>query len=267
MHLTEWLKDVPLVWMGVMASLVAGLAAGVGALPVLAVRNISRKTHDVLLGFSAGVMLAASAFSLLVPALEVVAQQGQDKIAGAVLVGVGLMVGAIALSAVHQWLPHEHFIKGPEGGSAVELRRMALFILAITLHNFPEGLAVGVGFGGGDVANGLALTAGIFLQNLPEGFVVAIALAGLGYAPSQAVMAALATGVVETLGGFVGAGAVSLASAVLPWGLSSAAGAMVFVISHEVIPETHRHGHETPATFGLMVGFALMMVLDVALGG
>lgn len=233
---------------------------------MLVVRSLSRRTHDALLGFAAGVMLAASAFSLLVPALRVAGVRWSDPLLGAVAVAAGFLGGTVGLHLLHRAVPHEHFVKGRDVEVGKEVRRIFLLVLAITIHNFPEGLAVGVAFGGGEVTDGLAVTAGIFLQNLPEGLVVAVALVGLGYGRLHAILVSLGTGAVETVGGLVGAGAVALAGAILPWGLAGAAGAMVFVVAHEVIPEAHRQGNETPATFGLVLGFAVMMILDVALG-
>lgn len=155
-----------------------------------------------------------------------------------------------------------HRRQGPDPG---RLRRIWLFIIAITLHNFPEGVAVGVAFGGGDAAKGAALATGIGLQNMPEGLAVAVALLTLNYGRGEAVMVALVTGLVEPIGGLVGASAVVTGRSLLPWGLALAAGAMLFVISEEIIPETHRHGVETHATGALMAGLVLMMCLDVAL--
>ncbi len=259
----EFFGSLPLVYAGMIASLLAGLASGVGALPVLLISQASQRLLDVLLGTAAGIMLAAASYSLLLPALEAGAEQFGGLVAGGVVAAFGLMLGAGGIWYAHKNLPHEHFFQGQEGVQGRQVRRIWLFIFAITLHNIPEGLAVGVGFGGGNVANGLALTVGIFLQNLPEGFVVALALLGLNYARLTAIGVALATGAVETVGGFIGAGFVSLSQALLPLGLAGAAGAMLFVISHEIIPESHGNGHQSPATFGLVAGFALMMVLDV----
>jgi ZIP family zinc transporter len=268
--LTAWMTAVPPLQAAVIASLFAGLAAGIGALPVLIVDRASRLLQDVLLGAAAGIMLGATCFSLLIPALTIAGERFGTPLTGGIGVGAGMMGGALALWAIHRLIPHEHIFKGVEGVHALSIRRIWLFILAITLHNIPEGLAVGVGVGGiaasGDPSTAVALTIGIFLQNLPEGFVVALALLPLGYSRLLAILVALATGVVETIGGFIGAGAVVLSQAVLPWALAGAAGAMLFVISHEVIPETHSQGYETPATFGVVAGFVLMMVLDVGLG-
>jgi zinc transporter, ZIP family len=156
---------------------------------------------------------------------------------------------------------------GPDGKEAgASLRRIWLFVIAITLHNFPEGLAVGVGFGGGDIENGRSLAIGIGLQNFPEGLAVAVALLGQNYSRVRAFTVALMTGLVEPVGGLIGIGAVTLSEPLLPWGLAFAAGAMIFVISHEIIPETHRRGYENYGTIGLIIGLVVMMFLDVVLG-
>jgi ZIP family zinc transporter len=170
------------------------------------------------------------------------------------------------MAALNQRLPHEHFLLGRSGRQAAALRRVWLFVLAITLHNFPEGLAVGVGFGSGDIGAASALAIGIGLQNVPEGLAVATSLAALNYPRLAAALISTATGLVEPAGGLLGVAAVSLFKPLLPWGLGVAAGAMIFVISNEIIPETHRKPHETLATGALMVGLAIMLILDVALG-
>ncbi|MCP5371748.1 MAG: ZIP family metal transporter [Hyphomicrobiales bacterium] len=263
--ITAYFQSLTLLQAGVLASLIAGAAAGVGALPVFFVRSASTRVKDVLLGLAAGLMLGATFFSLVFPALETASGQVGSETLGTLVVAAWIMGGGVLLWVAHRLLPHEHLVKGRESADHSRIRGVWLFVIAIAVHNFPEGLAVGVGFGGGDVGNGLALTAAIFLQNLPEGFAVALAMLTLGYTTPSAVMIALATGVIETVGGFTGAGIVSLSAALLPAALALAAGAMLFVISHEVIPETHRNGHETAATFGVMVGFVMMMFLDVAL--
>jgi zinc transporter, ZIP family len=263
--MTTWIEAIsswPVLYIGGLASLLAGLATGVGALPVLFTRNISQRTQDIMMGFGAGVMLAATSFSLIIPAVE--AKGGGWS--GAFVVAAGMLLGGLFLWLSDQYSPHEHFIKGPEGASVGGLKRTWLFIIAITLHNFPEGLAVGVGFGGGDIENGLSLAIGIGLQNMPEGLVVALALLSLKYPMGQALGIALLTGLVEPVGGLIGAGIVSVSAPLLPWGLAFAAGAMLFVISDEIIPESHRNGHEKVATFGVMIGFVVMMLLDVGLG-
>lgn len=244
-----------------LASLAAGAATGLGALPVIALVGIGGRTQAALLGFGAGVMLAASVFSLVVPALEAA---GGGAWAAAVA-SAGMLLGAGGLWSSHRWLPHEHFVKGREGADAVRLRRVWLFVLAITLHNFPEGLAVGVGFGARAVADPWTLTLGIGLQNVPEGLVVAAALRGEGYGRGQAALTSLCSGLVEPLGAVLGAAALALATPLLPWGLAAAAGAMLWVVSDEIIPESHRLGTEQEGTAGLLLGFVLMMTLDVGL--
>ncbi|MDZ7748633.1 MAG: ZIP family metal transporter [Halofilum sp. (in: g-proteobacteria)] len=171
-----------------------------------------------------------------------------------------------AVGALNAVLPHEHFQAGREGPVSPALRRIWLFIIAITIHNFPEGLAVGVGFGSGDYANGLSLAIGIGLQNAPEGLAVAVALMGEGYRTVHAWWVACLTGLVEPIGGLLGAAAVSVTEPALPWGLAFAAGAMLYVISHEIIPETHRRGFQNEATTGLGLGLVAMLFLDVWLG-
>jgi ZIP family zinc transporter len=219
-----------------------------------------------MLGFGAGVMLAATSFSLIVPGIDAAYEDTGSAALSAVIVSAGILLGGAFLWASDRYSPHEHFISGPEGADPGNLRRIWLFIIAITLHNFPEGLAVGVGFGNGDINNGVALATGIGLQNIPEGLVVALALISEKYSLKKALLIPLLTGLVEPVGGLIGAGLVSIATPVLPWGLAFAAGAMLFVISDEIIPESHRKGFEKEATAGVMIGFVVMMFLDVTLG-
>lgn len=200
--------------------------------------------------------MAASTFSLLIPALEM------GGVSTAVL---GLVLGSLLLHLVDRYTPHLHIISGLEGPST-RLSRLWLMILAITIHNFPEGLAVGVSFGGGDVARGLIIAVAIGLQNMPEGLAVAFPLLREGYGRGRALYYATLTGLVEPLGGLLGVAAVSLSRPLLPWGLAFAAGAMIFIVSDEMIPESHRKGFEREATFGLIVGFIVMMLLDTLLG-
>jgi ZIP family zinc transporter len=256
--------DGRLIAIGCAASIGAGAATAIGALFVLFVRKLSQRLNDTLLGFSAGVMLAASFFSLIIPGMEYAkADVGVTLAALAVIAAV--MLGAIALAIVNRYAPHEHFILGTKGIETRALHRIWLFVIAITLHNFPEGLAVGVGYGTGDIASGNALAIGIGLQNIPEGLAVATALRSLGYSRLACFAIAGATGLVEPAGGLLGVTAVTVFKPLLPWGLGFAAGAMLFVVSNEIVPETHRRGHEELATFGLMIGLVLMMFLDVTL--
>jgi ZIP family zinc transporter len=252
-----------LILIGAGASFAAGLLTGAGALPVFIVRRISESTQDAMLGFAAGVMMAASVFSLILPALEEARLDLANETAATLVVIAGILFGGAVLWLINERVPHEHFILGHEGPPTERLRRIWLFVIAITLHNFPEGLAVGVGFGTGDFGSATALAIGIGLQNIPEGLAVAVALLTLDY---SALAVATATGLVEPVGGLIGVVAVTVAEALLPWGLAFAAGAMIFVISDEIIPETHRRDHQNQATFGLMIGFVLMMFLDVMLG-
>ena len=254
------------ILLGFIGATVAGMMTAVGALPVFGGRTPSRRTRDLMLGFAAGVMLAASFFSLIIPALDAAATEGGARWAPAALVCVGILLGMLTVDLLNETLPHEHFAQGHEGPQTGSLRRVWLFIIAITIHNFPEGLAVGVGFGAEGLEGGLPLAIGIGLQNAPEGLAVAVALLGEGYSRQRAWLIAAATGLVEPVGGLLGAGLVQVSQPLLPWGLAFAAGAMLYVISHEIIPETHRNGHQRMATAGLAVGLVLMLFLDVWLG-
>ncbi len=174
-------SDISVVWLGALASLLAGLATGIGALAVFFIKSLSDRLQDSMLAGAAGVMLAASFFSLLLPGLEHGEALLGSTWAAALLVIFGILSGAGALYYIHQKLPHEHFNLGPEGPNASHIRRIWLFIIAITLHNFPEGMAVGVGFAGGDIRNGFVLAMGIGIQNIPEGLAVALSLMAIQY--------------------------------------------------------------------------------------
>lgn len=263
----DGLHDQPAVQGALLGGAAAALATALGTLPVLLAQRPSERMQDTLFGFGAGVMLAASAFSLVIPGLEAARQAGTfggGPWAAGGIVGMAVLLGGAALLLLDRALPHEHFIKGREGAAAQKLRRTWLFVFAIMLHNVPEGLAIGAGYAGSDGVPAHALAMGIAIQDVPEGFVVAAALLAAGYTRGFAVMLGAVSGLVEPLGAVIGASVLSNA-ALLPWGLGFAAGAMLFVVSHEIIPESHRKGHEVFATAGLMVGFVLMMVLDTAL--
>lgn len=245
----------------------AGLATTtLGALPALVLRGIPQRVEDSLLGLAAGMMLAASAFSLLLPGLEAGTEILGNKALGAGVVVLGMAVGVALMLGLDEFTPHEHDKTGPCGPGHERCGRVWLFVFAIALHNLPEGMAIGVSFAQGDMTVGLPLTTAIALQDIPEGLAVALALRGAGFKPSTAVLVAAASGLLEPLGALLGVSLSSGLAVAYPAGLGLAAGAMIFVVSHEVIPETHRNGHQTPATLGLMAGFALMMVLDTTLG-
>jgi len=254
-----------IIALGLLASLAAGLMTAFGALPVLFGKHISRRGSDMMLGFAAGVMISASFFSLILPGIEAGQEVYGSVTAAAFAAGFGIVLGAALVAWLNATLPHEHFIVGPEGADPDALPKIWLFVIAITIHNFPEGMAVGIGFGGGDVTNGIALATGIGLQNAPEGLAVAVALRGQGYSAGRAFWIASLTGLVEPVGGLLGVSLVHVSVYVLPIGLTFAAGAMMYIISHEIIPETHRHGHQNRATTGLIFGLVLMLLLDVIL--
>lgn len=253
------------VWAALAGGMVAAGATAVGTMPVVLARSVGQRTQDALFGFGAGVMLAASAFSLILPGIDAAVHQGQGRATAALVVGLSVLAGATMMMALERAIPHEHFIKGREGPEARSLHRSWLFVFAITLHNIPEGLAIGAAFAGTDFASAWALATGIAIQDVPEGFVVAFTLVAVGYRRAYSIAVGAASGLVEPLGAVLGAAVLTTTPFLLPIGLGFAAGAMIFVVSHEIIPESHREGHENFATAGLMLGFVLMMILDVAL--
>lgn len=259
------LDQSPLL-LGFLASLCAGSMTAVGALPILRGSTPSSAARDLALGFAAGVMLAAAFFSLIIPALAHGDLLYGHRYASALVVCCALLIGMAIIASLNEVLPHEHFRTGHEGPLSPTLRKVWLFVIAITIHNVPEGLAVGVGVGEEGLASGLPLAIGIGVQNIPEGLAVAVALRGEGYSSRKAWVIAALTGLVEPVGGVIGAGIVSFSSQLLPWGLAFAAGAMLYVISHEIIPETHRNGNQNRATLGLALGLVVMLFLDVTLG-
>lgn len=260
------MSEAQIFWLGAVTSLLAGLGTSVGALAVFVLRRPADRTMIGLISGAAGVMLAASFFSLLEPAFAYA--QGGEHLrigAGVLTVVVGVFAGAGGLFLIHRYAPHEHFERGREGPRHTRFSRLWLFVIAITLHNFPEGMAVGVGFAGGDVPNGIALGLGIGLQNIPEGLAVAVSLVALGYSARVGFGVASLTGLVEPVGGVLGATAIVLAEPAMPVILGIAAGAMLFIISDEIIPETHRGPHQDLATFSLLGGVVVMMVMHAAL--
>lgn len=251
------------VVIGFAASILAGLATGVGALPALFFKNISQNLFNSMLGAAAGVMLAATAFSLLVPGLAYGNALWEGM--GIYIIAAGMLVGAIFLHFADKQLPHVSFESAADT-QLDSMKKIWLFIIAITIHNFPEGMSVGVSFGTGELKNGIVLAVAIALQNIPEGLAVALPLVGLGYNKWRAIGVATLTGLVEPIGGLLGITMVTVFEPVLPIAMGFAAGAMLFVISEEIIPETHAAGRSRYATFALMLGFIIMMVLDNLLG-
>lgn len=254
------------ILMGTLGGLVAALATAFGAVPALFGKSMSRRTTDMTLGFAAGVMLSASYFSLILPGIAAAEEIYGSLVIAATVAGLGIALGAVFVRLLDKALPHEHFKTGLEGADPGTMARIWLFVIAITIHNFPEGLSIGVSFGSGDAAKGLSVMTGISLQDIPEGLAVAVALIGLGYSAWKSFAVAALTGTVEIAGGFLGAALVTVSAVLLPWGLTFAAGAMLYIISHEIVPETHRNGHQDYATGGLIFGLILMMFLDVTLG-
>lgn len=241
-------------------------ATAVGALAGASLRRLSSRAEDSLLGFAAGMMLAASSFSLILPGLAAAKTMTGSGALGALTVVAGMALGVVLMLGLDRFTPHEHDSTGPCGPGCERIGRVWLFVLAITLHNLPEGMAIGVSFAQGDLNVGLPLTSAIAIQDIPEGLAVVMALRAAGIKLWPAVLLAGASGLMEPIGSLVGAGIAGGLALAYPVGLGLAAGAMIFVVSHEVIPETHRNGHQTSATLGLMAGFAVMMFLDTALG-
>jgi len=252
--------------LGLLGGLAGFAATAAGALPALFLRSLSSRTEDTMLGLAAGMMLAASSFSLILPGLAAGEQITGHTALGALTVVVGLGLGVLLMLGLDQFTPHEHAHLGPCGAGCGRVSRVWLFVFAIALHNLPEGMAIGVSFSQGDLGVGLPLTTAIAIQDIPEGLAVAMALKAAGLSPLRAVQVAVISGLMEPVGALLGIGLASGLALAYPIGLGLAAGAMIFVVSHEVIPETHRNGHQTPATIGLMAGFAVMMVLDTTLG-
>lgn len=248
----DQIQQINPIWAGLLGSLAAGLATGLGAIPSLFFKSTSPKILDTLLGFSAGIMLGATSFSLIIPAI---------RISNVWIAVFGIILGGVFLAIANFLIPHIHTITGKEEGKR-SISKVWLFILAITIHNFPEGVSVGVGFGRENFSEGLSLAMGIGFQNMPEGLAVAFALMREGYSRIFALGYSTLTGLVEPIGGLLGVGVVTIAHQLLPWGLAFAGGAMLFVISNEVIPETHRNGNPIEATLGVLFGFNVMMIFD-----
>lgn len=248
--------------MVLLTALGVGGATVFGSLVGFAFKKISTKFSDVVLAFAAGVMLAAAVLGLVLPSLE---YGGKYSL---FITVAGIFAGALCLNLIDKLVPHLHRLAGAdrEEHNNANLNRVLLFVAAIAIHNFPEGIAAGVGFGSGDTSQALIIAGGIALQNIPEGMVIIGPMLAAGIPAGRTFFCALATGLVEVLGTFMGYFAVSISSAVLPFALAFAGGTMLYVISDEMIPETHAHGNERGATYALLVGFCVMLITDVLLG-
>ena len=249
--------------MVLLTALGVGGATVFGAVIGFLFKNISHKFSDIVLSFAAGVMLAAAVLGLILPSLE----YGGDY---ALLITIaGIFVGAICLNLIDKVVPHLHKLAGadPENHAGnANLSKVLLFVTAIAIHNLPEGIAAGVSFGSDNTSEALVIAGGIALQNIPEGMVIIGPMLAAGITPKRTFLCALLTGLIEVIGTLLGYFAVSVASAILPFALAFAGGTMLYVISDEMIPETHAHGSQRGATYALLVGFCVMLVSDVLLG-
>ena len=244
-----------------LTALGVGGATVIGAAIGFFFKRLSHTFSDIVLSFAAGVMLAAAVLGLILPSLEYGGDWGLLYAVG------GIFCGAICLNLIDKLVPHLHKLAGvdTENHSNEGISRVLLFVSAIAIHNLPEGIAAGVGFGSGDTSQALIIAGGIALQNIPEGMVIIAPMLAAGIKPRRTFLLAMITGLVEVIGTLIGYFAVSLSTAILPFALAFAAGTMLYVISDEMIPETHAHGHERGATYALLVGFCLMLVTDVLL--
>ena len=253
--------------MVLLTALGVGGATVIGAVIGFIFKNVSHKFSDIVLAFAAGVMLAAAVMGLIVPSVEYGMVHG---VGIALLMTVlGIFTGALCLNLVDRLVPHMHTPDGcPEclHKSNDKINKVMLFVLAIAIHNLPEGIAAGVGFGAGNTAEAFLIAGGIALQNIPEGMVIISPMLAAGISPKRTFFYAALTGLVEVVGTLIGYFAVSISAAILPFALAFAGGTMLYVISDEMIPETHAHGSERGATYALLIGFCLMLVFDVLLG-
>ena len=251
------MEIVLLTALGVGASTVFGAVIG------FIFKNISHKFSDIVLSFAAGVMLAAAVLGLILPAVE---YGGKFGILIAIL---GIFLGAICLNLIDKLVPHLHKLAGVDEEkhkNNPKLGKILLFVMAIAIHNLPEGIAAGVGFGSGNTAEALVIAGGIALQNIPEGMVIIAPMLAAGLSKKRTFIYAMITGLVEVVGTLIGYFAVSIASVILPYALAFAGGTMLYVISDEMIPETHAHGSQRGATYALLFGFCLMLAFDVLIG-
>ncbi len=243
-----------------LTALGVGGATVAGALLGFLVKRIPHRFNDVVLGFAAGVMLAAAAIGLILPSIE---YGGEHAV---LTTAAGILAGALFLNLIDRFTPHLHNIAGVDGEAHAEgtekLNKVLLFVAAIAIHNLPEGIAAGVSFGTGNIGDALTVAGGIALQNIPEGMVIIAPMLAAGVSRRRTFLIALSTGLVEVVGTLLGYFFVNVAAFILPFALAFAGGTMLYVISDEMIPETHAHGHERGATYALLLGFCLMLALD-----
>jgi ZIP family zinc transporter len=247
----------------------AAAATALGTLPVLLSQNFSKRTYDCFLGFGAGVMLAATAFSLIIPALAAAKAGGAGNWSASLSVGAGVLLGAALLLGLGRVISADGILQPADPHEALSphsLRRAWLFVWAVALHNLPEGLAIGVAYAGVDVGKANSLATGISIQDVPEGLVVALALRTVGYGRGVSTLLGVASGLIEPVAAMAGVGLIGISAGLLPFALAAAAGAMLFVIANDVVPEAHQNGHGTWASVALIFGFIIMTVLDTALG-
>lgn len=253
--------------MVLLTALGVGGATVVGALIGFVFKNITHKFSDMVLSFAAGVMLAAAVFGLIEPAFSYGAD-AYGMLWGLLIAVCGIFAGAFCLNLTDKLVPHLHRLVGSdiEPHKNESLSKILLFVLAIAIHNLPEGIAAGVGFGSDNTAQALVIAGGIALQNIPEGMVIIAPMLSAGVSKGRTLVCALITGLVEVVGTLIGYFAVSIATVILPFALAFAGGTMLYIISDEMIPETHAHGGERYATYALLIGFCLMFAMDVLLG-
>ena len=244
-----------------LTALGVGGATVIGSVAGFIFKKASHKFSDIVLSFAAGVMLAAAVLGLIIPSTEYGGKYGF------IVTVIGIFAGAVCLNLIDKLVPHLHKLAGAdiESHRSSDLSRVLLFVTAIAIHNLPEGIAAGVGFGSGDSTQALMIAGGIALQNIPEGMVIIAPMLAAGVKPSRTFLIAAATGLIEVIGTFIGYFAVNISAAILPFALAFAGGTMLYVISDEMIPETHAHGHERGATYAMLVGFCVMLITDVLL--
>ncbi len=244
-----------------LTALGVGGATVIGSVLGFAFKKLSHKFSDIVLSFAAGVMLSAAVLGLIIPSLEYGGKYG------IIITVVGIFAGALCLNLIDKLVPHLHRMVGTdiESHHNANLSKVLLFVLAIAIHNLPEGIAAGVSFGAGDATQALLISGGIALQNIPEGMVIIAPMLASGVSPRRTFLIAALTGVVEVIGTLIGYFAVSVATAILPFALAFAGGTMLYVVSDEMIPETH-HAGNSGVTYALLVGFCVMLISDVLLG-